>query len=158
MNNRLVHHGPNKEESEEPHQQETSHARAVLGIIFDISKSSAGGVQVATEFGVISTGSKRIYYIPSDRYVVKDTSAVVSDKLHKIRESVLDNTFKPDKTKRITMQEAHRQMTGYSPAIRHGCNCKLGCSGRCGCIRAKVSCSSKCKCNGNCMNPRNNSQ
>ena len=97
---------------------------AVLGIVFDVSKSNAGGIQVVTEFGIISTGSKRVYYIPSDRYVVKDTDAVVSEGLQKVRASVLENTFKQEKTKKITMQQAHREITGHSPAVRHGCKCK----------------------------------
>jgi hypothetical protein len=47
--------------------RDISHPRGIPGIVFDVSKSGAGGVQVATEHGVIVSGeTKRVYYIPSD--------------------------------------------------------------------------------------------
>jgi hypothetical protein len=134
---------------------DVSHAWALVGIVFDISKSDAGGIQVVTEYGVIAGSWSSMYYIPSDHYIVKSKNVVISDELELIKESVISGTFDASKVKRVTMQVAHRQMTGHSPSIRKGYNCKNRCMGRCGCMRGNLSCMSKCRCNSACQNPHN---
>lgn len=131
------------------------HARGVPGIVFDFSESS-GGVQVVTEYGVIAEGvSKSKYYIPSDRYVVKNDDVLISENLAAIRESVLASTFDVDNTERVTLRAAHAAMVGVSPAVRRGCRCRSKCTARCGCCRANAACTSQCSCSGNCDNPHN---
>ena len=106
-----------------------SHPRGVLGVVCEISKSNTGGVQVVTEFGlIVSGGQKSSYFVPSDRYVVRDDDVVISEGLKLIRNLVLNGNFDPQKCKKITIQKAHAKMYGLSPGRKHGCNCKKECT------------------------------
>jgi hypothetical protein len=140
--------------------RDVSHARGVVGVVFDVSKSGVGGVQVVTEFGIIKTGIKSgkasIYYIPSERFVLQDDDCIISEKLSEIRTTITKGHFEPSKARRITLQAAHKLLTGYEPIENKCCRCKNGkCTSRCGCCVAKVGCTSKCLCNGNCKNSHN---
>jgi hypothetical protein len=140
--------------------RDVSHARGVLGVVFDVAASGAGGVQVATEHGIIKSGIKSgkasTYYIPSERYVMQDDDCVISEKLEAVRSAITSATYEPEKVKRITLQAAHKLSTGYEPCENKKCKCKQGiCTNRCGCMISKLGCTSKCLCNGNCKNPHN---
>jgi hypothetical protein len=140
--------------------RDVSHARGVVGVVFDVSNSGVGGVQVVTEFGIIKTGIKSgkasIYYIPSERFVLQDDDCIISEKLSEIRTTITKGRFEPSKARRITLQAAHKLLTGYEPRENKCCRCRNGkCTSRCGCAVAKVGCTSKCLCNGNCNNSHN---
>lgn len=140
--------------------RDVSHARGVLGVVFDVAASGAGGVQVATAHGIIKSGIKSgkasAYYIPSERYVMQDDDCVILEKLEAVSSAITSATYEPDKVKRITLQAAHKLSTGYEPCENKKCKCKQGiCTNRCSCMISKLGCTSKCLCNGNCKNPHN---
>ena len=98
--------------------RDVSHARGIMGIVFDISKSEAGGIQVMTEYGIICTGTgKAKYYVPIDGYVVQEEDVWLEKALEDVRARVRNGTFDAYNEKRLTMQRAHAAMVGYSPAV-----------------------------------------
>jgi hypothetical protein len=138
--------------------RDVSHPRGIVGVVADVSSSDAGGVRVVTEWGVVATGASRsVYWVPSDRYVVRPDDAVVSDNLQRIREDIVSGITDWTSYPRVTLQQAHANMVGHSPGGKRRCSCRKQCGPRCGCIKGKVSCNSSCACSGNCRNPNNNS-
>jgi hypothetical protein len=139
--------------------RDVSHPRGVLGVVFEISTSGAGGCRIVTEHGIISTGrtSSSVYYVPSDRYLVMASDAILSTKLAEIQTSVLNQSFNADNFAKISMTKAHALAYKEMPGGKHKCKCTKGCSNNCGCAKKKVKCTSACRCNGgcNCSNPFN---
>jgi hypothetical protein len=135
--------------------RDISHPRGVPGIVFDVCKSNAGGIQVATEHGIIVPGKKsKKYFIPDDRYVVNSDDTTINPKLDVIRRSIMDGTFDAENQSRVTLQRAHSLLYGVLEGGRKKCTCKKKCGPRCSCVRGKTSCNSSCKCpGGDCGNP-----
>jgi transposase InsO family protein len=133
--------------------REVSNPRGILGIVFAVAESDAGGIQVATEHGVIVTGnSKKVFYIPADRYFIKSDNLTIEPKLDMIRSRVKNGTFDRANESCVTMQKAHSLLYGNVEGGKRKCACKKECGPRCGCVQAKTSCNSSCKCFGQCCN------
>ena len=104
---------------------------------------------------------KKHFYIPDDRYTLgykQDEEAPISVALQRIRKSIQNKTYNDSTVKKVTIQEAHKLITGQvSPQRRGKCNCLAqGCKNkRCPCIKNGLKCISACKCNMNCCNPEN---
>jgi hypothetical protein len=131
--------------------REATQAHGITGIVFATSKGGGGGCIVATEHGVIGkkSGTKgQAMFIPVERYLVLSSDIPLSDKLQKIRNQILKNTFDLNKVTRISMSDAHHATYGRSTAAKGRCSCNGVCGPTCGCRRKKIKCSSSCKCYG----------
>ena len=141
-------------------KRDIKNPRCTIGVIVEMS--SAGGVLVCTELGILVMGiTRRNYWVPSDRYEVvmlpedEHAGLAISPQLNEIRESVLDGSFDKSKAKKCSLSEDQKNFLGTSPVrAGHGCKCRLNgdrtCGRSCSCIRNKRACTSKCLCNGNC--------
>jgi len=135
--------------------RDVSHPRAVMGIVWEVSSSGAGGIRVVTEHGVICSGNtKSAYFVPSDRYRILG-HAVLTTNLEGIQLKVRDNTFNPLEHPKVTMQGAHAAAYGETPGGKKKCSCKSKKCENCKCVKAGVPCTSSCACNGNCGNKHN---
>ncbi|KAG7350064.1 hypothetical protein IV203_012661 [Nitzschia inconspicua] len=128
--------------------RDVKRARGLLGIVCDRSGNRAGGVQVATEEGIVTADlKKREYFIPSDRYAVqKVQDLALPDKLEVVREEIMNGLFDLGKQKqKVSMKTAYRLVEGGPPIERKGCGCKgKKCTHFCGCVKAKKKCSLQC--------------
>ena len=143
-----------------PDFREVSHGVGIVAIVY--KTSPGGGVLAATEYGLLThSDNKKHFYIPDDRYTLRykqDEEAPLSLALQRVRESILNKTYDDSTVKKVTIQEAHKLITGQvSPQRRGKCNCLAqGCKNkRCPCIKKGLKCISACKCNMNCCNPEN---
>ena len=135
--------------------RDVTHPRCILGVVFDVSKSNAGGIQVVMEHGVIVSG-RGIYFFPNDRYKVLPKDSVQTDGIIRLRDTVTSGRFCRETHPKVTIRRAHMLLYGDVRGGRRNCKCKKGCSGNCGCLKANVACTSGCCCNGSCSNPHNN--
>jgi hypothetical protein len=132
--------------------RDVPHPRGIQGIAFKVSVRGAGGCQVVTEVGILSHGQgKEIFYIPRSKYSVQHRNSVLSRKLAKIREQVIDGTFDATEMKRLSIASAYTQLYNNENASRP-CKCSKGCKNYCGCIKKEIACTAKCGCKGRCYN------
>ncbi|KAK1733577.1 hypothetical protein QTG54_015750 [Skeletonema marinoi] len=126
-------------------KRDVSHSTGIRAVVFRV-KEGTGGILACSEHGIIHQSNKKDYWIPSDRYCVTsspDANAVLTDGLTSIRDEVLGNTFDPLRQSKVTLQQAHKLLTGNSPRRRAACRCQGGrCGGNCGCRKKKIPCSS----------------
>eukprot|EP00957_Ditylum_brightwellii_P130135 9926401-Ditylum_brightwellii.AAC.1 len=94
--------------------RDVSHARGVNGVVFKIGKG-AGSAAAVTEAGVIVHTGKKLYLVPSDRFQLLPSDAVIQAKLEEIREAVQAGTFDWAKQNKVSMQKAHSFLYGQSP-------------------------------------------
>jgi hypothetical protein len=131
--------------------RDVSHPRGVQGIVFKESNRGAGGCRVVSEVGILTTGNgNQVYYIPKSKYNIL-RRVVISNKLSKIREQVIDGTFDENSVKHVTVTKAHEMLYKKEIAIRP-CKCTHGCKGRCGCMKNGNACTIRCGCNARCHN------
>ncbi|KAG7374235.1 hypothetical protein IV203_013330 [Nitzschia inconspicua] len=155
-NETLQHVTPGTVVSMKMDPRDVKRARGLLGIVCDRSGNRAGGVQVATEEGIVTADlKKREYFIPSDRYAVqKVQDLALPDKLEVVRQEIMNGLFDLGKQKqKVSMKTAYRLVEGGPPIERKGCGCKgKKCTHFCGCVKAKKKCSLQCSCKGECNN------
>ena len=130
-----------------------SHAQGLVSIVYKYSET--GGTVVCCESGVLThDGSKRDYYVPSDKYKLMcaaSESAVIPEKLQKVRNDILQGKYDYENMPRISYSKYHQEVMGAtSPCKRAICGCKGKCTNRCGCRRKNLDCTSTCGCSGNC--------
>ena len=135
--------------------RDVSDPRSVIGVVFDVSKGNAGGIQVVMEHGVIVSSGKGTYFLPNDRYKVLPADSIQTDEIISLRDTVTSGRCCRKNYSSITMQKAHMLLFGDVRGGRRKCKCKKGCTGKCGCLKANVACTSGCGCNGSCSNPHN---
>jgi hypothetical protein len=139
-----------------------SHAVGIVGIIYKLGPS--GGARVATEYGLLSSGSKMgVWFIAYDQYKVQyaaDSDANITPELRGVRNAILGGTYNiNDSADKVTIQQAHQLVTqAISPCKKSKCGCANGnCrKGFCGCIKKNFKCTSACSCNGSCAANLNN--
>ena len=139
-----------------------SHAIGIVGIIYKIGP--AGGARVATEYGLLSAGSKLgVWYIAADQYKVQYTAnseANITPELRGVRNAILGGTYNfNNSAAKITIQQAQQYVTqSISPCKKSKCGCaNRNCrKGFCGCIKKNFKCTSACSCNGGCAENLNN--
>ncbi|KAG7340013.1 integrase core domain containing protein [Nitzschia inconspicua] len=100
-NETLQHVTPGTVVSMKMDPRDVKRARGLLGIVCDRLGNRAGGVQVATEEGIVTADlKKREYFIPSDRYAVqKVQDLALPDKLEVVREEIMNGLFDLGKQK-----------------------------------------------------------
>ncbi len=132
-----------------------SHARGLIGIVFDVKPT--GGIKVCCEHGIIThSGGPGVYWVPVDKYVVRAKAGdfcPLPEELYAVRDLVLDGKFNEATSPTIFYGKLHDIMIGAtSPAKKApGCKCKNGkCGKQCGCRRKGARCHSGCSCTGNC--------
>ncbi|KAG7364486.1 hypothetical protein IV203_037688 [Nitzschia inconspicua] len=144
-NETLQHVTPGTVVSMKMDPRDVKRARGLLGIVCDRSGNRAGGVQVATEEGIVTADlKKREYFIPSDRYAVqKVQDLALPDKLEVVRQEIMNGLFDLGKQKqKVSMKTAYRLVERGPPIERKGCGCKgKKCTHFCGCVKAKKKCS-----------------
>ena len=130
-----------------------SHAAGLVAIVYKANET--GGVLVCCEKGVIThDGSKRDYWVPSDKYVINaagDERVALPAALQKVRDDIISGLYDYTGMRRISYGKYHQAVIGAnSPCKRLSCSCKKGCTNRCGCRQKGVECNSSCLCSGNC--------
>ncbi|KAG7338946.1 hypothetical protein IV203_034615 [Nitzschia inconspicua] len=148
--------------------RDKKNATAVLRIVWNVSGSGAGGIQVATEYGMISKGkSGKTHYVPADRYSVPPIQDLALDGgLLIVRHQILTGRFDETKCNQVTIKQAHDlREAGYETDCepvtmkqghdlgkkKKGCRCThWNCTNHCGCVKAGRRCNSTCSCGGRC--------
>ena len=130
-----------------------SHASGLLAIVY--KSNATGAALVCCEHGVVThDGSKKEYWVPSDKFVVVagvDVTCVLTPALEELRDNIYHDKYDYDLQPRISYSKYHERVIGASsPCKRRICSCKNGCSKRCGCRQKKIECNSACGCSGNC--------
>ncbi|KAG7372192.1 hypothetical protein IV203_018335 [Nitzschia inconspicua] len=89
--------------------REKKNATVMLGIVWNVSGSGAGGIQVATEYGMISKGkSGKMHYVPADKYSVPPIQDLALDGgLLIVRHQILTRRFDETKCNQVTIKQAH---------------------------------------------------
>jgi len=139
-----------------------SHAVGIVGIIYKLGPG--GGARVATEYGLLSSGSKLgVWYIACDQYKVQyaaNTDANIPPELRGVRNAILGGTYNINNSAdKVSIQQAHQYVTqAISPCKKSKCGCANGnCrTGFCGCIKKNFKCTNACSCNGGCAANLNN--
>ncbi|KAG7358540.1 hypothetical protein IV203_015129 [Nitzschia inconspicua] len=130
-------------------------ARGLLGIVYDTSGNRAGGIKVATQYGIITKkNEKNEYFVPSDRYAVaKIQDVALTPGLERVRKEIMVGKFDRKTPKKVSMPKAYKLVEGVDAVIKRGCGCKgQRCTHFCGCVKSKKKCTSKCNCEGKCCN------
>ena len=141
--------------------RDVSHATGIPGIAWRIG--SGGGVMIATQFGIVSSGQQKDrYWLSHDKWSFHahaSEEAVLSPQLQKIRDMILNKTYIEEEHAKISIMKCHQLHVGSpSPNVKARCNCRHGeCKAHsCGCVRRNARCGSTCSCKGSCIgNPHN---
>ncbi|KAG7351047.1 hypothetical protein IV203_010407 [Nitzschia inconspicua] len=90
-------------------RRDVTDALGLLGVVYAVSDSGAGGIEVATEHGVFTMGSSKTpYYVPSDRYSALSIQDVALEgPLEIVRQQINDGIFDRDSCKQLRMREAY---------------------------------------------------
>ncbi len=139
--------------------QDISHATGTPGIAWRIS--NGGGVRIATQYGILSSGNRGgILYLSYDKWRLHsraDQLAILAPELR--GNLILCGEYKDSEQQKCTLQECHKQLiNSSSPNKKSKCGCKGGkCKAHlCECIRNGYKCTSACLCNGDCTANTNN--
>ena len=142
-----------------------SHARGVTAVVVDCLPDTGGVIACSSKGIVVNGKGKKEWWIAADMYRLNsgpgELFTAITPELAAIQKLIIEGQFDASSHPRCTLGDAHADMVGASsPCKRNSCGCKSGmCSGRCGCVRNKISCSSSCSCSGNCViNPKNHNK
>ena len=138
-------------------KEQVTHSRAVIGVVFSVAESGAGGILVVTEYGIIVHGHrKNPYYVPNDAYnILPSNGSVLVGKLEVIHQSILNDTFDEADHPKISLKDAHNKIYKDIPGGMMKCACRSKKCVLCKCAKAHTACTSSCGCNGSCGNPYN---
>jgi hypothetical protein len=130
-----------------------SHACGLLAIVY--KSNDTGAALVCCQHGVVThDGSKRDYWVPSDKFKVyagHDENTVITPSLQEVRDDIMKGVYDYKSKPRISYSKYHELVIGAtSPCKRSACSCKNGCTKRCRCRQKNVVCNSTCLCLGNC--------
>ncbi|KAG7373104.1 hypothetical protein IV203_033828 [Nitzschia inconspicua] len=131
--------------------RDVKNALGLLAIVLEVSESGAGGIQVVTTHGLITTeNGKGPYWLPSDRCSVPRVQDVAMPwGLNTVQRDIQKNIFDLERCRKISIQKAYRFQHPMSVEGGKGCGCEGNkCTNFCGCIKAKKKCTERCGCKG----------
>jgi hypothetical protein len=114
--------------------------------------TTAGGIVVMTDYGIVCHSTGEMLYVPYDQYVVMVDSTILSDQLEKCQQSILNKTFVPETQLQYSQPKLQALVRGRKViTTKTRCRCKGGkCNSNCGCHKRRAMCGSGCSCCGRC--------